>query len=65
MIKFYYRKMYSPILGDIKRPIANVLIQTKSGKWIKFRPFIDSGADITLIPYSVGAYIGFKMENNY
>ncbi|UCE38981.1 MAG: hypothetical protein JSW00_07100 [Thermoplasmata archaeon] len=63
MIKFYYRKMISPALGEIKRPIADILIQTVYGKWIKFRPFIDSGADITIIPHSVGKYLGFVMED--
>lgn len=63
MIKFYYRKMISPALGEINRPIADILIQTVSGKWIKFRPFIDSGADITIIPHSVGKYLGFEMED--
>ena len=63
MIKFYYRKMISPALGEIKRPIADILIQSLSGKWIKLRPFIDSGADITIIPHSVGKYLGFEMED--
>ncbi len=64
MIKFYYRKMVSPALGEIRRPIADISIQTKKGKWIKFRPFIDSGADISIIPHSVGQYLGFEMEDN-
>lgn len=64
MVKFYYRKMISPALGEIKRPIADILVQTKNGKWIKFRPFIDSGADISIIPHSVGQYLGFEMEDN-
>jgi len=34
-----------------------------NGKWIQFRPLIDSGADITLIPYSLGLYLGFEMED--
>jgi hypothetical protein len=55
--------MISPALGEIKRPIADILIQSKSGKWIKFRPFIDSGADISIIPHSVGQYLGFEMED--
>ncbi|UCE74260.1 MAG: hypothetical protein JSV56_00770 [Methanomassiliicoccales archaeon] len=55
--------MISPALGEISRPIADISIQTVSGKWIKFRPFIDSGADISIIPHSVGKYLGFEMED--
>jgi hypothetical protein len=55
--------MTSLALGEIKRPIADISIQTRNGKWIKFRPFIDSGADISIIPHSVGQYLGFEMED--
>ena len=63
MPRFYYRKVKSPVFGEISRPFANILLQTMGGKWIQFRPIIDSGADISLIPYSVGSYIGFEMED--
>ena len=63
LTKFYYRTMSSKVLGEIKRPIADVFVRSAGGKWIKFRPFIDSGADITVIPYSVGLYLGFEMED--
>ena len=56
--------MISTALGEVKRPIADISIQTRKGKWIKFRPFIDSGADISIIPHSVGQYLGFEMDEN-
>ncbi len=62
MITFYYRKMKSRVLGEILRPVADIRLQTRKGKWIKYEAFIDSGADITIIPYSVGKYIGFEMK---
>ncbi len=62
MITFYYRKMRSKVLGEIARPVADIRLQTRKGKWIKYEAFIDSGADITIIPYSVGKYIGFEMK---
>ena len=62
MITFYYRKMRSRVLGEILRPVADIRLQTRKGKWIKYEAFIDSGADITIIPYSVGKYIGFEMK---
>ena len=64
MVTFYYRKMRSKVLGEIKRPVANIHLQTRKGKWIKYEPFIDSGADITIIPYSVGRYLGFKIQDD-
>jgi len=62
MITFYYRKMKSRVFGEVKRPVANIKLQTASGKWIRYEPFVDSGADITIIPYSVGKYLGFKID---
>ena len=62
MVTFYYRKMQSKVLGEILRPIADVNLQTRKGRWIKYEAFIDSGADITIIPYSVGKYMGFEMK---
>jgi len=60
MIIFRYREERSKILGKIRRPVAEVKILSLKGKWVEFHPYIDSGADITLIPYTLGLYIGFK-----
>ena len=57
-IIFKYHKMVSSIAGEIKRPIAEVYIKSKDGAWIEFHPFIDSGADVTLLPYSFGLMLG-------
>lgn len=46
----------------ILRPVADIYIQSKSGKWIKFHPYIDSGADVTLIPLSLGKLIGLTID---
>ncbi|MCD6275723.1 MAG: hypothetical protein J7J42_03160 [Thermoplasmata archaeon] len=61
-IVFRYRQMKSAIVGEIKRPVAEVYIRAKSGEWIEFHPFIDSGADITLIPYSFGLMLGLTKD---
>ena len=35
----------------------------KKGKgWVEFHPYIDSGADVILIPLSLGELLGFKVE---
>ena len=46
----------------VKRPVADVWLK-KGNEWIEFHPYIDSGADVTLIPLSLGELLGFKTEN--
>lgn len=48
----------------IKRPVADVFLKTKKDFWIEFHPYIDSGADITMIPLSFGKLIGFKIDES-
>ncbi len=57
-IIFNYRRERG-IFGKIYRPIADIEIQKSDGRWIEFHPYIDSGADITLVPYTMGLYLGF------
>jgi hypothetical protein len=59
-IVFDYRRMRSLLVGEIKRPVADIFIRSERGEWIELHPFIDSGADITLLPYSFGLMLGFK-----
>ena len=40
--------MKSKVLGDIYRPVANIHLQTREGRWIKYEAFMDSGADIAI-----------------
>ena len=60
MPTFNYRKMESSLVGTIERPVAEILMESAEGEWIEFHPFIDSGADITLIPYSFGLMLGLS-----
>lgn len=48
----------------IKRPVADVFLQSAQGKWIEFHPYIDSGADITLIPLSLGKLLDLSMDSH-
>lgn len=59
---FRYQRMKSQILGEIKRPVARVFIRSGDGDYIEFHPYIDSGADMTLLPYSFGLMLGFSQE---
>ncbi len=60
MIRFRYKNETSS-LGKIKRPIANVFLETTNAK-IETAMYIDSGADITMIPLSLGFALGFKQD---
>ena len=58
MVIFKYKKE----LSGVKRPVADVFLKSKLGGWIEFHPYIDSGADVTLIPLSLGKLIGLSKD---
>lgn len=60
MIIFKYKEELST-KGKIKRPVADIFIKSKN-IWIEFNPYIDSGADVTLIPLSLGKLIGLTID---
>ena len=62
MIRFPYRKEKSGLLGTVYRPVGEVFFITD--KEILEFPYIDSGADITLVPKSLGELLGFKADEN-
>jgi len=61
MIIFRYKPEKGTHQEEIKRPVADVWLQKGKG-WLEFHPYIDSGADVTLIPLSLGELIGFRIE---
>lgn len=62
MVVFKYRKEISRAGLTVKRPVALVEFLSKDHLWIPQELYIDSGADITLLPYSVGDLLGFRMK---
>jgi len=62
MIVFNYRKEKSTITENIFRPIASVKFKSKENTWIKLHLYIDSGADITIIPLSFGRLLGLELK---
>jgi hypothetical protein len=62
MITFNYRREKSAITGDLLRPVASIEFRSKYGVWIELRPYIDSGADITLIPLTFGRLLGLELK---
>ncbi len=66
-VEFPYIREKSGIFGVVSRPVAKVIFQKKFPQWM----YVDTGADITLIPVSVGKLIGLhrterdKLETIY
>ncbi len=63
MIIFKYKEeSLGKGVQKIKRPVADIYLKTKSNSWIEFHPYIDSGADLTMIPLSLGRLIGLRLD---
>ena len=62
--EFDYKKEFSSLLGEIFRPVAKVQFLNKNGEWISEYMYVDSGADFTLIPYKLGEFLGFEIEDH-
>ena len=61
MIEFPFLKKRSEKLGYILKPFIPVnIIGSKCG--VKLFMLLDSGADISMIPYSVGETIGLELD---
>lgn len=61
---FHWRAEYSRIFGIVYRPIADIEIRSKGSEWIAIKPYVDSGADVSLFPRSVGeVLLGLKIES--
>lgn len=61
MIVFRYKSERGAHRKLVRRPVADIWLRSNGG-WLEFHPYIDSGADITLIPLSLGELLGFKVE---
>ncbi len=62
MVEFPYKKEKSNLFGTIYRPIAAVHFIVRSNEIIQLM-YVDSGADITLIPKSIGELLGFEEDD--
>lgn len=62
MITFPYRREPSSLLGTIYRPVAEVYFKDLQGNELVSFMYVDSGADLTLIPRSFGESLGFVVE---
>ncbi len=62
MIRHKFREEKSS-LGKVLRPVAEVIFE-KDGLKVGMPMYIDSGADVSMIPLRLGRSLGFKQEEN-
>ena len=62
-IEFKYREEKSKLFGAIMRPVGKVTLRNGLNE-VDFYPYIDSGADITLIPKSLGEALGLALDES-
>ncbi len=60
MIRQRFREERSG-LGIVLRPVAEVILENK-GFAVEIPMYIDSGADVSMIPFRFGRALGFKQE---
>ena len=60
VVEFDFKEEKSRIFGTILRPVAKVTL-INEGVEVEEYVYVDSGADISLIPKSVGDLLGFKV----
>lgn len=63
MVRFHYKQEIGRQGQSTWRPVADVWLLASSGEWIELHPYIDSGADITLVPYSFGVLLGMQKRD--
>jgi hypothetical protein len=64
MIVYKYRKELGIINELVNRPVADIEILGKDREWYWVTTYIDSGADISIIPYSLGLSMGFEIKKD-
>ena len=62
-VEFDFREEQSRLFGRILRPVARIILINGAIE-VPEHLYVDSGADITLIPKSVGDILGFKIEKS-
>lgn len=60
-VEFSFKKENSRIFGLIPRPVARIIL-INGNEQVPEMVYVDSGADVTLIPISVGELLNFKIE---
>ena len=63
MMEFPFKAIDTDQLGIIYRPVATVRVKGPKNE-VLTEMLIDSGADISIIPFELGSYLGFLIEKN-
>lgn len=61
-VRFRFTQGRSEIYGTVHRPGAKVYILTERGTWLPHSMLVDTGADYTLLPRSIGEFLGFRRK---
>lgn len=61
-VEFAFRRENSDLFGSILRPVARVVVIHRRRR-VPQLFYVDSGADVTLIPKSVGDLLGLKLAS--
>ncbi len=64
MIEFDYLEEDSHLFGKIFRPVASVQFIDQNEQRLIAYMYVDSGADITLIPRELGETLGFRIAGD-
>lgn len=64
MVEFTYREEKSGLLGKILRPVAQIEIKSNRGEWFSTIMYVDSGADISLVPRNFGLLLDLDLTKN-
>jgi len=62
MIRYKFREEKSS-LGMLLRPVAEVILE-KEGFAVGMPMYVDSGADVSMIPFRFGKALGFRQEED-
>ncbi|MGC8601485.1 MAG: hypothetical protein ACP5GO_04835 [Thermoprotei archaeon] len=63
VFSFPYQQEISGILGKSLRPRIPLQIKTKSGKWVTVSLYLDTGADISILPKSMSDILGVNLKS--
>jgi hypothetical protein len=63
MIEFPFKPIETEQLGVIFRPVATVNLKGPENE-VPTEMIVDSGADISIIPFELGSYLGLQIEKN-
>ncbi|MGC8636484.1 MAG: hypothetical protein ACP5T5_05625 [Thermoprotei archaeon] len=63
IFSFPYQQEISGTLGKSLRPRLPLQLKTKSGKWVTVSLYVDTGADISMLPKSTSDILGINLKS--